>query len=230
MSTKEINSDYLGHRERLRERFIKSGFNGFHDYEVLELLLTYCLPRKDTKPIAKDLLKRFKSINKILSADEQELKSIKGLATHSVIFLKVLNEFGIYQYNLRATEGEIQFLMLDQLTEYFWATIGNKKNEVVSVLYLNSQNKLLASEILSEGTVTESFIQPRKVVENALNNKATTVIIGHNHPGGIPEPSEEDNIITSSIKQALATVDISLQDHIIIADSGYYSYKQNGIL
>lgn len=221
---------YEGHRERLRERFENAGLQGFHDYEVLELLLTYAVPRKDVKPIAKKLIERFKNFPGVLSADVKELQQVEGIKERSAQFLKILNAFIGYCFEQKARCEEIQFTRLPDLVDYFKATIGNKKNEVMRTLYLNSQNKLIHPEDLSEGTVSEAIAFPRKIVELALKHHATAVIIGHNHPGGIPEPSENDNAITEQIKNALKTVNINLQEHIIIADNGFYSYRQGGNL
>ena len=219
-----------GHRERLRKRFEKSGLDGFNDYEVLELMLAYAMPRKDTKALSKNLLKRFGSLKGILAADKKELEKADGLGRQSVIFIKTLNEFIKFYFEHQAEKNEIQFTSLEQTAEYLRATIGNYRNEVVKVLYLNSQNKMIHTELVSEGTVNESYLNPRKIVETALRNDATSVIVAHNHPDGIPEPSEEDNLITQKIADALKVVDIDLQDHIIIADNGFYSFRQQGKL
>lgn len=226
----EIIPSYNKHRQRLRQRFEKSGFQGFHDYEVLELLLTYVIPRKDTKPIAKELIRRFKHLPGVLSADSQQLAEVDGIGLQAAQFLKTVDALIGFYFDQKALSSDIQFTQLSQLADYFKATIGRNSNEVMRVLYLSSQNKLLHAENLSEGTVSETVVLPRKIVETALKQHATTVIIAHNHPGGLPEPSDNDNAITQQIRNALQTVNISLQEHIIIAAAGFYSYRQNGIL
>ena len=226
----KILPSYREHRKRLRRRFEKSGFQGFHDYEVLELLLTYVIPIKDTKPIAKELLKKFKHLPGVLSAEIDELKQVRGIGPQAATFLKILNAFIVFHFDQKAIIGDTQFTQLPELVDYFKATIGQSPNEVVRVLYLNSQNKLIAAENLSEGTVSQAVAFPRTIVENALKHHATTIIIAHNHPGGLPEPSENDNAITQQIKNALHTVNITLQEHIIIAEDSFYSYRQSGIL
>ncbi len=231
MSKKEkIKKDYEGHRERLRKRFENSGLKAFHDYEVLELLLSFVLPYKDTKPIARNLLREFKNLHGVLNADLRELQKTIGIKERSSQFLKVLRATIGYYFEQKAENEEIQFTKLDDLIDYCKALIGGKKNEVVRVLYLNSKNKLIQSENLSEGTVSEAVAFPRKIVEGALKHHATTVIIAHNHPGGSPEPSAKDNAVTQQIKSALQTVNINLQEHLIITDEGFYSYRKNGIL
>lgn len=231
MSKKEkIKKHYEGHRKRLRKRFEGSGFKAFHDYEVLELLLSFILPYKDTKPIARDLLKKFKNLHGVLNADLRELQKTIGIRERSAQFLKVLRATIGYYFEQKAKDEELKFTKLDDLIDYCKATIGGKKNEVLRVLYLNSKNNLIQSENLSEGTVSEAVAFPRKIVEGALKHQATTVIIAHNHPGGLPEPSAKDNAATQQIKNALQTVNINLQEHLIITDGEFYSYRKNGIL
>jgi len=231
LSTEKVkNKPYLGHHKRLRERFIKSELNGFHNYEVLELLLTFVLSRRDTKPIAKDLLAKFKTLAGVFNADMQELQEIKGVGERTAAYLKLLNETHAYVFEEQARNNEIQFTKTAQLFEYFKAVIGNKKNEVMRVVYLNSQNKMIHAENLSEGTVVETVAFPRKIVEGALQYRAVSVIIAHNHPGGVAEPSNNDDKITEQIKNALQTVGISLQDHLVIAGDEYFSYRQTGYL
>lgn len=231
MSSEAVkNKPYLGHHKRLRERFIKSGLDGFHDYEVLELLLNYVFPNRDTKPIAKDLLAKFKTLTGVFSADPQELQEIKWVGERTSVYLRLLNDTLGFVFEDRARKEEIQFTKTAQLFEYFKATIGNKKNEVIRALYLDSQNKLIHAENLSEGTVAEAVAFPRKIVEGALKHRAVSVIIAHNHPGGMAEPSDNDDKITEQIKNALRTVAISLQDHLVIAGDEYFSYRQTGYL
>jgi len=135
-----------------------------------------------------------------------------------------------YYFEQKTKDKNVQFTILNELVEYLKAVIGNKQNEIMYVLYLNSQNELIQPEVLSEGTVSETIAFPRKIVEGALKHHATAVIIAHNHPGGVAEPSDKDNLMTQEIKNALQTVNISLQEHIIIADEGFYSYRKNGYL
>jgi len=222
--------DYLGHRQRLKARFEQTGFHGFQDYEVLEFLLYFVLPRKDTKPIAKKLLRRFKNFIDVINADSRELQKIEGIGFHAAHYLKAIGASISFYFDQKAKQEDFQFTNLDQLVNYFQAAIGGKPNEVMHILYLSSKNMLIYAEHLSEGTVSEAVAFPRRIVEGALKYGATTVIIGHNHPGGMPEPSDNDNAITEEIAKALKTVGISLQEHVIIAADGYFSYRQNGLL
>ena len=222
--------DYEGHRQRLKKRFAETGFQGFQDYEALEFLLYFALPRRDTKPIARNLLKRFKNFIGVIHADTQELEKIEGVGLHAALYLKAIGATVGFYFDERTKHEDFQFTNLDQLVDYFRAAIGGKPNEVMRILYLNSKNRLIYAENLSEGTVSEAIAFPRKIVEGALRYRATTVIIGHNHPGGLPEPSENDDAVTGEIKKALGTVAISLQEHVIVAPDGYFSYRQTGQL
>jgi len=231
LSAQEVRrKQYRGHHKRLRDRFIRSGLDGFHNYEVLELLLTYLFPYKDTKPIAKDLLKRFKTLSAVFSADAEELQEIKGIGERTAVYLKLLNDTFRFVFEERARNKEIQFTKTEQLFEYFKATIGNKKNEVMRIVYLDSQNRMIHAENLSEGTVEKAVAFPRKIVEGALKYHSISVIIAHNHPGGIAEPSDNDDKITQQIKSALQTVGINFQEHLVVTRNEYFSYRQTGYL
>ncbi len=216
-----------GHRSRLRQRFDKSGFDGFHDYEILELLLTYAIPRRDTKPLAKALIGQFKTIQKVLDALPERLKEVEGIGKNAAVFLKILRATIAEYFNGSLANGKI-FKTLDDLVDYLRAIIGGNQNEIVHVLYLNSRNELLHSEDLGEGTVSEAVAFPRKIVERALKHNATSIILAHNHPDGLAEPSDNDNLLTDAVKKALATIDVSLQEHVIISDGSFFSYRKSG--
>ena len=221
---------YSGHHQRLRDRFVKSGFDGFHDYEVLELLLNYIFPNRDTKPIARALLQRFKSLSGVFKAEVKELQEVKGVGERTVVFLKTFYEAFSFIADQEAKSEKTVFDSTAKFVEYFGATIGNMKNEIMRAIYLNSQNQLIHAENLSEGTVAEAVAFPRKIVEGALKYNAVSVVIAHNHPGGVPEPSDNDDTMTEQIKNALKTININLQDHLVIAGNGYFSYRQTGYL
>ncbi len=221
---------YIGHRERLRERFEKSGFTGFHDYEVLELLLTFIFRQGDVKPLAKELINTFGSFSKVLDAPAEELESVKGMGKVSALSLHAFREtMAFYFQNLAATDKE-QITKMSTLVEILRASIGHKPYEVLFAIFLNAKNEVLATKELGEGTVSQAAAFPRKIVEEALKQKATSIILAHNHPGGIAEPSEQDENITIDIQKALALVEITLQDHIILANNEYYSFKRNNLL
>ena len=220
--------NYLGHRQRIKEKYEKSGIDGWLDYEVLELVLSYAIPRKDTKPIAKELLSRFKSINGVLDSDKKELQSIKEISGHTAFFLKLLKdvailyaENGIHNRNLLSSPQVVH--------DYLKASLKGAVDEEFKMLFLDSRNQLIAVETFKVGTVNRSVVYPRKVVERALYNHAVGVIIAHNHPSGALQPWQDDRGVTMAIKEALKTVDIALLDHIIIGNNEYYSFRNNGI-
>lgn len=217
----------IGHRERLRERFEHGGFTGFHDYEVLELLLTFIFRQGDVKPLAKELIKTLGSFSKVLDASVEELSTVKGMGKVSALSLHAFRETMAYYFQNHATVDKEQITKMSSLVEMLRASIGHKQNEILFAIFLNAKNEVLATKELGEGTVSQASAFPRKIVEEALKQKATSIILAHNHPGGIAEPSEHDESITTEIQKALALVEISLQDHIIIANNEYYSFKRN---
>jgi DNA repair protein RadC len=223
-----MSEHQIGHRERLRERFEKGGFTGFHDYEVLEMLLTFIFRQGDVKPLAKELIKTFGSFSKVLDASVVELENVKGMGKASALNLHAFRETMAYYFQNHVTVDKEQITQMSALVEMLRASIGHKQNEILFSIFLNAKNEVLATKELGEGTVSQASAFPRKIVEEALKQKATSIILAHNHPGGVAEPSEHDESITAEIQKALALVEISLQDHIILANNEYYSFNRNG--
>jgi DNA repair protein RadC len=219
-----------GHRERLRERFEKDGFNGFHDYEVLEFLLTFIFRQGDVKPLAKVLIKTFGSFSKVLDAPVDELRNVNGMGKASALSLHAFRETMAYYFQNHITVDKEQITKMSSLIEMLRASIGYKQNEILFAVFLNAKNEVLATKEMGEGTVSQASAFPRKIVEEALKQRATSIILAHNHPGGIAKPSEHDESITTEIQKALALVEISLQDHIILANDEYYSFKRSAII
>ncbi len=221
---------HTGHRARLRERFEKNGLGGFHDYEVLELLLTYIFRQGDVKPLAKELIRTFGSFPLVLDASIEELQEVKGMGKNSALSLHAFRQVIAFYHQANAKTAKEPITKMSALVKLLRASIGYKPNEVLFAIFLNARNEVLATKELGEGTVTEAAAFPRRIVEEAMKQKATSIILAHNHPGGIAEPSEPDELITAEIQKALALVDISLQEHIILANDTYYSFKRNGRL
>lgn len=220
--------EYSGHRNRIKEKYRKGGLDGWLDYEILELALTYIIPRKDTKPIAKELLVRYKTISGVLGADNKDLESVKGISTHSALFIKFLKDIAILY--LKDSIYQRDLLSSPQIVvEYLTASLKGSSNEEFIMLFLDSRNQLIAQETIKSGTVNQTVVFPRTVVERALYHHSVGVIIAHNHPSGALEPSQEDRDITKVIKNALKTVDIALLDHIIIGGNGFFSFKEKNI-
>jgi len=228
--SKSIVNINSGHRERLRERFVKSGFSGFHDYEVLEYLLTYIFRQGDVKPIAKRLIKTFGSFTKVLDAEPNEVEKIEGMGKSSAISLSALRGILKYYFIDSVKTTKMQLTKMTDLVSFVTSQIANRKNEVFMAIYLNAKNEVLEINEFSEGTVAQASAYPRRIVEAALNGKATSIILAHNHPDGVAEPSDSDIQITDEIKKALQLVEVSLQEHIIIANKDYYSFRREGLL
>jgi len=221
--------NYIGHRQRIKDKYKKSGIDGWLDYEVLELALSYAIARKDTKPIAKELITRFKTINSVLDADRKELKNVLGISEHAALFFSLLKditilylESGLHNKNLLSSPEVVY--------AYLKASLKGSADEKFKTLFLNGRNQLITVETLQTGTVNRSVVYPRKIVERALYHHAVGVIIAHNHPAGTLKPSQDDCAVTKTIKDALNTVEISLLDHIIIADNNYFSFNKKGLI
>ncbi len=226
--TKFKKPSYLGHRQRIKEKYIKSKMAGWLDYEVLELALSYAIARKDTKPIAKELLKKFKTLNGVLDADRKELQTIKNISEHSALFLQFLKDISIL-YIEKGIHNRDLLSSPQMVFDYLKVSLKGLANEELKMLFLDTRNQLIAIETFKAGTVNRSVVFPRKIVERALYHHAVGVIIAHNHPAGSLEPSIEDKAITKAIREALKTVDIKLLDHIIIGGNKYFSFIENNL-
>ena len=184
-----------GHRGRLREKFLTSGLDGFHDYEVVELLLTLATPRKDCKDQAKAALKRFKTLQGVIEARPEELQEIKGIGPKSIFGIKFVQ--AVAERNLRKKLIKKDPIRSSkELFDYLYHTIRDKKREIFKVVFLDAQNRIMAIETLFEGTLTASSIYPRELVLAALRHNAAGLLLVHNHPSGEPRPSREDRLIT----------------------------------
>jgi len=220
---------YLGHRRRLKEKFVRVGFEAFAEHEILELLLTYAIPRKDVKPLAKALLKEFGSLKGCLDADLAELKKIKGIGEHGALILKVVKEFSSLYLKQKAME-KAQISCTEELLGYCRFYFGGLKDERFCVIYLDTQNRIIEMETIQEGIVNQAVVYPRKVLENALRRKAAAIILVHNHPSGYVKPSEADIRLTKKIQETAKILEILVHDHIIIGEDRVFSFREEGIL
>lgn len=225
--------DVLGHRSRVKERFLNTGFDGWQDYEILELVLFYVIPRKDTKQIAKDLIKKFGSLKELMNADHNELlkvlKDIDGVGPNTAFFFRFLKEISV-KYSEFKIKDRQKVSSPQEVVEFLKNKIGTCKEEQMYTVFLNASNKILDFDKISEGTVCRSAVYPSKIVKSAVLTDARSVIVAHNHPGGVCKPSQNDIIATEAIQKALKTVDVMLLDHIIVTGSDYYSFKDNGLI
>ena len=225
-----IKPDYLNHRQRIREKYLKSGLDNWHDYEILELILTYAIPRKDTKPVAKALLRKFKNIRDVFDAEIEELKKINGVGSNAAVLINLFKEV-VSLYLLEDLQEQENVISSPKAVyNYLQASLRGSKDEIFKVIFLNTANRPVKAETIHVGTVNKAVVYPRKVVEHALKNKATSVILAHNHPGGSLTPSEDDKNITQALIKALGTVDVNVLDHIIIGLEGYFSFKEHKLI
>jgi DNA repair protein RadC len=215
-----------GHRQRLRERFEQSGFNGFHDYEVIELLLSYAIPRRDVKPLAKELMSRFGSLSAVVDAPLAHLKQVEGVGSHASVLLGMVPRL-LDRYLQDRWKRNESFHSTQDAVRYLSSLLGTERTEVFSILALNSQNALIAAQEIQRGSVNRTAVFPRLVVEACLKHRATAVILAHNHPGGDPNPSSADRQLTRKLKRLLNDLDIQVHDHIIVAGLAHYSFAEH---
>ncbi|MCK5844683.1 MAG: DNA repair protein RadC [Victivallales bacterium] len=227
-ASKNPKPHYSGHRKRLRERFNKSP-ESFEDYELLELLLAYSIPRVDTKPKAKKLLEKFENLHSVLKAPNEELTALNGLSENTATLIKLISELNsrneasviLSKENLPSPSDALKFVK---------SKIESSDNEAFLVIYLNARNRVLAYEIINEGTVDRAVVYPRNIVREALRNNASALILAHNHPSGECDPSAHDIALTDSLIKALKTVDVSVLDHLIIGAGDHFSFAESKIL
>ena len=225
-----------GHRERVRKKFLENGFNGLEDYEILELLLFYVIPRKDTKAIAKELIKKFKNLANVLKADILELKTINGLGDVAITFLKMIGALParIYKDELKnqklIKDDKNKITDKEVLLSFLRNKIGYEDVEKFYVIYLSSSNEVIAFEESSSGTLDRSSIYPREIYKRVIMENAKSIIIAHNHPSGNTCPSKCDIDITNEIAKGLKNFGALLLEHIIITRDSYFSFLEEGLI
>jgi DNA repair protein RadC len=222
-----VTTGVAGHRERLRERFAGSGFEGFHDYEVLELLLTYAIPRVDVKPIAKRLLKVFGTLAGVFDAPLAELKQIEGMGERGAVFLTLVRQVEV-RYLASDLPGKSVFDRPEKVKAHLRLLVQGRGMECFGAIFTDQQNRHVATQILFEGTVDRAAVYPRNLMKRALELDAKGMIIFHNHPGGTPRASDEDIQLTQRMAEACAPLDIKVLDHFLIAGTEVLSFKENG--
>ena len=228
--------DSQGHRERIREKFLNNGIDGFAEYEILELLLTYCIPRKDTKPIAKELLNKFKSLDNVFKVSFDKLSAIDGLGKNSITFLKLLGELPsiIYKDELKnkklIDKETLKISNKDILLKYLRNKIGYEEIEKFYVIYLSSSNEVIKFEENSVGTLDRSSVYPREIYKKVINLNAKSLILVHNHPSDNITPSKSDIELTNEIAKGLKNFGALLIEHIIITKNSYFSFLEEGLI
>ncbi len=222
----EYNRD---HRKRLRLKFLTSGIEAFHDYEVLELFLTYAIPRVDVKPQAKELIRTFGSIKGAIDADIGDLVNIKGIGKDSAILIKLVKEIAALYLKQKAKEKK-QVTCTTELLDFCRTVMGGKQDEEFCVIYLDAQNQIIEFEIIQKGVVNQAVVYPRQVLESALKKKASAIILAHNHPSGHVRPSDADIRLTKTIQETAKILDILVHDHIIVGENRFFSFREEGLM
>ena len=215
-------SVHAGHRKRLKERFRQEGLDSFDELHVLELLLFYCIPQKDTNLLAHELLDRFGSLPQVLEAPAEELEKVPGVGEHVSTLLTLITDISRYYMVSRSARFDV-LLTNEQCGDYLLPYFVGRRDETVFMLCLDAKCKVLCCKEVGRGSVNSAGVPVRRVVETALGVNATTVILAHNHPSGLAIPSSEDIITTRRIAIALDAVGIVLADHIVVADDDFVS-------
>lgn len=220
---------YHEHRNRLRARFAGDAGASMPDYELLELVLCGAIPRRDVKPIAKALLKRFGGFGDVISADLEALEAVDGMGFTSAVHLKAVQQAAIRLLKHEVEEGHV-LSSWDAVVDYCRAAMSRDKVERFRLLFLNNRNRLIADEVQQTGTVDHTPLYPREVVKRALELGASALIMVHNHPSGDPTPSQADIAMTHAVRDALGKIDIRLHDHIIIGRRETVSLRSDGLI
>jgi len=223
-----IKEQALGHRNRLKQRFLNHKESLF-DYETLELLLFYALPRKDVKPLAKHLIEHFGSLKKVLHAPVSELNKINGLSEHSIILIKMSAYLSqkTLEHDIKETPVVKNW---SQILDYCFLKLANATHEQIYAMYLNSKNFIIKEEIVAEGSLNYAMADLRLIMHKCLNLGAASILIAHNHPSGEIEPSKDDIKITTELFKIAKALNIYLYDHLIIGKSGIYSFRDSGLI
>jgi DNA repair protein RadC len=229
MTGKGNRTDMEGHRARLRARYRSVGDTGLADHELLELLLTYAIPRRDTKEVAKRLLARFGSISGVLEANAESLEQVDGIGPSAAILVSLIRPLSVHLVTGKKPAQAV-LKSPEAATAFFQAKLKGLPEEEVHVAFVNAKNAVTATERLQRGTVDQSVVYVRQVIERALAHKASGFILAHNHPSGDPAPSAHDREFTQAVKSAAAAVGLRFLDHLIIGDSAHFSFKANGLL
>ncbi len=220
---------YHGHRQRLRERLLKGGTDPMQDYELLELVLQAAQTRRDTKPIAKALLERFKSLGGVLAAAPEALRAVPGMGEVSAVQIKATHAV-VTRMLREEVEKQPVLSSWKQVIAYIRAAMAHERNEQFRILFLDKKNNLLADEVQQRGTVDHAPVYPREVVKRALEIGASALILVHNHPSGDPTPSRADVEMTKDVQKAAAALGLLVHDHIVIGRDGHASLRTLGLM
>ena len=215
-----------GHRQRLKERFRQQGLDGFNEVNALELLLFYCIPRKDVNPLAHELLDYFGSFTKVMEATPDELKNVPGVSQETATFLALVLSAGRY-YQVKKLQPGAVMKTTEDCAAYMKPYFFGRSNETIFLLSLDAKCKVIGCSMLGEGSATIANVPVSRVVSVAVTLKASSVVLAHNHPSGVAIPSSSDEAYTMDLAEGMKAVDIRLSDHIIFADEEYVSMAQS---
>ena len=226
---REAKNYLAGHRERLRARYRLNGEAALEEYELLELLLTYAIPRRDTKLLAKKLLERFGTLARVFESEPATLGAIDGIGPQAATLISLIRPLAT-RFVTQAPRAKTVLRSTADAAAYFQVKLKGLSEEEVHVAFVNSKNAVMATECLQRGTVDQSVVYVRKVIERTLAHKASGFLLVHNHPSGDPTPSSDDRDLTQALKAAAETVGVRFLDHLVIGETDPFSFKANGLL
>lgn len=218
-----------GHRARLRQRIVSQPFDTLADYEILECLLGYAIPRKDVKLLAKQLIAEFGSLGQVLSAPPHALQHVKGVKENTAALLKAISYANLHILKREVMRGSV-LDSWDKIIDYYFARMGRDRIESLHALFLNARACVIKDEVLQEGTTNFTPIYPREILQRTIDLGAQGIILIHNHPSGNANPSKEDIRMTQNLVRVCHDVGIILHDHIIISQDNFFSFKRMGLL
>ncbi|MBN1468021.1 MAG: DNA repair protein RadC [Fusobacteriaceae bacterium] len=218
-----------GHRSRLKEKYLKGGLDGFLDYEILELFLTYASPRKDCKAKAKALIDKFGSIEGVFNAPKEKVLEVEDMGESSYVLMKLFKDIQKYIFKEDRLMGK-KISSTKELIEYLNYEMSNLEVEVFKIIFLNTQNVLINEKTIFVGTIDKSYIYPRELLKEIFEHNAKSVIFVHNHPSGNLNPSKADISFTNSMRSIFKELEINILDHIIIGKGGYFSFLEENLI
>lgn len=221
-------NESMGHRKRLRDRFLTTGIDSLQDYEVVELLLTLATPRKDCKQIAKDIIHEYKNLTDVLNSNVEDMRTIKGVGPVNTFGIRLFQEI-IKRYSKEKVKSKKMMNCPDLVYDYLRQLIGKEKKEHFVILYIDTHKNLLKSDV-SIGILNASIVHPREVFEKAILNHSSEIIVAHNHPSGDVTPSSEDIATTERLVNAGKLLGITVTDHMIICSNDYFSMREKGLI
>lgn len=225
---KPLQPTYVGHRNRLRQKFELCN-GSLQDYELLELLLFYVLPRKDTKGTAKALLRKFNTLHKLIFSEKSAILDVDGIGESTYIFLQILREL-YARLSLEKVQRRPLINSIDRVVKYYNLVLSNDIREQLRIMFLDNKSQLIAEEQIQSGTVNRTAFFPREIIKKALNYGASAIIVTHNHPSGDPTPSQQDIDMTKNLQKICKSIDIVLLDHIIIGANKVTSFHNKKII